>query len=158
MGSLQTTLAFTVGIISGRVFDAGHIRLLFISGSAVFIFWSVVIYSTSNIHMKIVYSLFMLSLGKEGHYYQVTTGFLLPRIFFWRCNYSRFITDVSQSGSWDGYWRRHTFHPFDGSCERTFCNQEMANVCYRGCINWNLIRSIGFSNKYGTSLPLSCRK
>ncbi|KAK2464786.1 hypothetical protein APHAL10511_003204 [Amanita phalloides] len=54
MGSAQLAIPFAVGIIVGKLFDAGHIRSVMIFGSVLFTF-----------------CLFMLSLAHEGHYYQV---------------------------------------------------------------------------------------
>ncbi|KAJ3575113.1 hypothetical protein NP233_g1311 [Leucocoprinus birnbaumii] len=54
MGSFQLALPFAMGPLAGRVFDAGHARLLVAAGSLLFLF-----------------SLFMLSLAQQGQYYQV---------------------------------------------------------------------------------------
>ncbi|KAL9708627.1 hypothetical protein Ac2012v2_008175 [Leucoagaricus gongylophorus] len=54
MGSFQLASSFAMGPLSGRLFDAGYGRIIMIVGSLLFLF-----------------STFMLSLAKEGQYYQV---------------------------------------------------------------------------------------
>lgn len=53
IGSVQTFWLFTIGLISGRLFDAGYFHHCVLSGSLIYTF-----------------SLFMLSLAKPHHYYQ----------------------------------------------------------------------------------------
>ncbi|KAJ7639243.1 MFS general substrate transporter [Roridomyces roridus] len=53
IGSIQLALQFILGVVSGKLFDKGHFRLLMISGSLLFLFSS-----------------FMLSLVKPHHLYQ----------------------------------------------------------------------------------------
>jgi MFS family permease len=54
IGSIQLTMPFFMGILSGKLFDAGHFHRLEILGGTIFTF-----------------SLFMLSLSKPEKYYQV---------------------------------------------------------------------------------------
>ncbi|KAF8526886.1 MFS general substrate transporter [Hysterangium stoloniferum] len=54
MGSAQLALSFAMGLVAGKLFDAGHLRLTMTLGSFIFLF-----------------SLFMLSLAKPDHYYEV---------------------------------------------------------------------------------------
>ncbi|KAF8625318.1 hypothetical protein AX15_005448 [Amanita polypyramis BW_CC] len=54
MGSAQLAIPFAVGIVAGKLFDAGHIRSVMIFGSVLF-----------------TICLFMLSLAHEGQFYQV---------------------------------------------------------------------------------------
>ncbi|GLB40213.1 putative MFS general substrate transporter [Lyophyllum shimeji] len=54
IGSLQFFMPFAFGIVSGKLFDAGHFHVLVATGSVLFSF-----------------SLFMLSLAEPHHYYQV---------------------------------------------------------------------------------------
>ncbi|KAG6824442.1 hypothetical protein H0H92_015547 [Tricholoma furcatifolium] len=54
IGSLQLTMPFACGLVSGKLFDIGYFRVLIITGSVIFSF-----------------SLFMLSLAQPQHYYQV---------------------------------------------------------------------------------------
>ncbi|KAK7453440.1 hypothetical protein VKT23_011711 [Stygiomarasmius scandens] len=54
IGSLQLCLMFMLGIAVGRFFDAGYFHAIAIVGSTIFLF-----------------GMFMLSLAKEGQYYQV---------------------------------------------------------------------------------------
>ncbi|KAG5721998.1 Riboflavin transporter MCH5 [Termitomyces sp. T112] len=54
IGSLQLAMPFALGLVSGKLFDLGHFRVLVIAGSIIFSF-----------------SLFMLSLVKQQEYYQV---------------------------------------------------------------------------------------
>ncbi|KAF9026849.1 MFS general substrate transporter [Hymenopellis radicata] len=54
VGSIQLMLVMTVGLVSGRLYDAGYFYHLMIGGCSLFIF-----------------SLFMLSLAQPGQYYQI---------------------------------------------------------------------------------------
>ncbi|KAJ6592148.1 MFS general substrate transporter [Mycena vulgaris] len=53
IGSVQLALQFIVGVVSGKLFDKGHFRVLMVSGS-----------------LLILFSSFMLSLTKPHHFYQ----------------------------------------------------------------------------------------
>ena len=59
-----------MGPLSGRLFDAGYGRIIMIVGSLLFLFSYV--YNLSLLsHLNSLFRTFMLSLAKEGQYYQV---------------------------------------------------------------------------------------
>ncbi|KAJ7042825.1 hypothetical protein C8F04DRAFT_908063, partial [Mycena alexandri] len=53
IGSIQLSLQFIIGVVSGKLFDQGYFHVLMIAGSSVLLFSS-----------------FMLSLAKPHHFYQ----------------------------------------------------------------------------------------
>ncbi|KAF7347948.1 MFS general substrate transporter [Mycena sanguinolenta] len=53
IGSVQVSLAFLIGVLAGKLFDKGYFRILLVSGS-----------------LLLLFSSFMLSLVKPGHFYQ----------------------------------------------------------------------------------------
>ncbi|KAJ7760057.1 MFS general substrate transporter [Mycena maculata] len=57
IGSFQLMMPFALGIVSGKLFDGGHFHAVEIAGGTLFTF-----------------SIFMLSLAKPSHYYQVCQG------------------------------------------------------------------------------------
>ncbi|KAF9564278.1 MFS general substrate transporter [Agrocybe pediades] len=64
MGSVLLMLPFAGGIVAGKLFDKGYFRHVVLTGSVL-----------------ILFSLFMLSLAKEGQYYQDTYWRLFTKVF-----------------------------------------------------------------------------
>ena len=61
MGSAQLAIPFAVGIIVGKLFDAGHIRSVMVFGSVLFTLWYVrvshLMRSNENRHFQFVHAI-----------------------------------------------------------------------------------------------------
>lgn len=64
VGSVQLFFQFSLGAVSGALYDKGYFHHLVISGSVIYIVWYIVLTFTSVVQ-SLTCSLFMTSLAKE---------------------------------------------------------------------------------------------